>query len=86
MVESRCGLLCSECAYREQMNCPGCIHIAKPFWAESCPVKDCCEGKKLTHCGVCEAFPCALLHKFAYEMEQSDNGRRIEQCRLWAGK
>ena len=21
MIESRCGLLCSECNYREQMNC-----------------------------------------------------------------
>ena len=23
-IESRCGILCSECAYREQMNCKGC--------------------------------------------------------------
>ncbi|MFQ7077555.1 MAG: hypothetical protein ACLRSW_06255 [Christensenellaceae bacterium] len=31
MTESRCGLLCSECAYREQMNCKGCVYIQKPF-------------------------------------------------------
>ena len=42
-AESRCGLLCSECAYREQMNCAGCVHIQKPFWGDSCPVKSCCE-------------------------------------------
>lgn len=32
MIESRCGILCSECSYREQMNCKGCITIEKPFW------------------------------------------------------
>ena len=39
MIESRCGILCSECTYREQMNCEGCVHIQKPFWGDSCPVK-----------------------------------------------
>ena len=39
MIESRCGLLCSECNYREQMNCKGCIVIHKPFWGDACPVK-----------------------------------------------
>ncbi len=84
MVESRCGLLCGECAYREQMGCPDCVHMDKPFWGESCPVKDCCEGKGLAHCGVCGEFPCALLEQFAYDAEQGDDGRRIEQCRIWA--
>ena len=38
MVESRCGLTCSGCPYREQMGCKGCVNIEKPFWGESCPV------------------------------------------------
>lgn len=83
MVQSRCGLLCSECAYREQMGCSGCAQMEKPFWADSCPVKSCCETKKQEHCGECKNFTCDLLHKFAYDMEQSDNGKRIEQCKLW---
>ena len=29
MVESRCGILCSECEYREQVNCKGCVSIHK---------------------------------------------------------
>ena len=45
MVESRCGILCRECEYKEKMNCGGCVHIDKPFWGDSCPVKSCCEGK-----------------------------------------
>ena len=83
MVESRCGLLCSSCEFREQMNCPSCTQMEKPFWGDSCPVKSCCEEKKLEHCGLCSEFPCALLHQFAYDMEQSDNGQRIEQCKQW---
>lgn len=82
-AESRCGLLCSECAYREQMNCAGCVHIEKPFWGESCPVKSCCEAKQHGHCGECENFPCNLLNGFAYDENRGDNGKRIEQCKCW---
>lgn len=83
MIESRCGLLCGECGYREQTGCPGCVQMEKPFWSERCPVKSCCEGKKLAHCGICDAFPCELLQSFAFDPEQGDAGRRIDQCRDW---
>ncbi|MFZ5951100.1 MAG: DUF3795 domain-containing protein [Candidatus Rifleibacteriota bacterium] len=84
MIESRCGIVCRNCDYREKMNCGGCVNISKPFWGEKCPVKACCESKNLENCGFCENFPCQLLNKFAYDKEQGDNGKRIEQCRLWA--
>lgn len=83
MIESRCGILCSECTYREQMNCAGCVHMEKPFWGDSCPVKACCEAKQHEHCGECEHFPCDLLNEFAYDENQGDNGKRIEQCKCW---
>ncbi|MDE6474228.1 MAG: DUF3795 domain-containing protein [Clostridia bacterium] len=83
MIESRCGLLCSECAYREQTGCKGCAQMNKPFWADSCPVKSCCESKEREHCGTCENFSCELLHQFAYDEKQGDNGKRIEQCKIW---
>lgn len=83
MIESRCGLLCSQCSYREQVDCPSCVHMSKPFWGDICPVKSCCEAKSKEHCGQCNDFPCDLLHQFAYETEQSDNGKRIEQCKEW---
>ena len=83
MIESRCGLLCSDCSFREAMGCKGCVNMDKPFWADSCPVKSCCEKKGLQHCGECDDFVCPLLHTFAYNMEQSDNGARIEQCKKW---
>lgn len=84
LPESRCGILCSECEYRENPGCKGCIHIEKPFWGEGCPVKSCCEKKTFVHCGQCPEFPCGLLHSFAYDEAQGDNGKRIEQCRKWA--
>ncbi len=83
MIESRCGLLCSDCSFHETMDCKGCMNMDKPFWADSCPVKSCCEKKGLQHCGECDEFVCDLLHTFAYDMEQSDNGARIEQCKKW---
>lgn len=83
MIESRCGLECSKCEYREQMNCKGCIDIHKPFWGEACPVKNCCEDNKIKNCGECSRFPCDLLHQFAYDEKQGDNGKRIEQCKKW---
>ena len=86
MVESRCGILCGQCQYREQMGCTGCVNIQKPFWGDSCPVKSCTEGRQHTHCGQCEAFPCQLLDRFAHDEKQGDGGKRIEQCRLWKGQ
>ncbi len=82
-IESRCGLLCSECTYREPTNCVGCVHMEKPFWGDRCPVKACCEAKQHMHCGQCEEFPCDLLKDFAYDKEQGDNGSRIERCKCW---
>lgn len=83
MIESRCGILCSECEYREQMNCKGCVEIDKPFWGENCPVKNCCEGKEKEHCGQCSSFVCQLLQQFSYDKVQGDGGKRIRQCEEW---
>ncbi len=83
MIQSRCGILCDECSYKEQVGCGGCVNIDKPFWGESCPVQSCCVDKKQEHCGQCNQFPCGTLNGFAYDKEQGDNGKRIEQCKKW---
>ena len=84
MIESRCGILCSECEYGEKMNCGGCVNIDKPVWGDSCRVKSCCEGRGHDHCGQCGDFPCDLQKEFAYDEEHGDDGKRIEQCKKWA--
>lgn len=86
MIDSRCGLCCSNghCEEIYGVNCEGCAKIDRPFWGE-CPVKTCCEGKKLAHCGLCPEFPCKQLNDFAYDKENGEgDGRRLEQCRCWA--
>ncbi|MCM1579542.1 MAG: DUF3795 domain-containing protein [Ruminococcus sp.] len=82
MIQSRCGILCGSCEYRESMGCKGCVNIGDPFWGK-CSVKTCCEDKKLKHCGQCSDFVCQTLHDFAYDGQQGDNGKRLEQCRQW---
>ena len=83
MVESRCGILCKKCEYKEKTGCRGCVNIEKPFWGGNCPVKSCCEEKGNIHCGMCSEFPCELLLQYSYDNEQGDSGKRIVQCRCW---
>lgn len=86
MIQSRCGILCKQCDYKDQMNCKGCTNIIKPFWGESCPLKNCCESKNHNHCGECNEFPCDLLNQFSRDPQQGDGGKRIEQCKMWIEK
>ena len=83
MTESRCGLVCSQCTWKESTGCPGCLQQEKPFWG-TCPIKTCCEGRRLPHCGGCPEFPCQPLHDYAYDKEHGEgDGSRLEQCRRW---
>ena len=83
MIESRCGICCSKCEFQNTMQCVGCLQITKPFWGEQCPVKNCVEEKKLTHCGECAQFPCTLAKSFAYDEKQGDQGERLRNCQKW---
>lgn len=83
MIESRCGLCCSQCSYKEAVGCQGCLAMESPFWGECCIIKDCCIQRGHEHCGECEIFPCDQLNAFAYDQKQGDQGTRIERCRIW---
>ena len=48
MIQSRCGILCEKCHYKEELGCNGCVNINKPF-------------NKIAPCGQCDIFPCELL-------------------------
>ena len=86
MIDTRCGLCCAECTYREPCHCGGCIATnGHPFHGE-CPVAICCQEKGFIHCGQCPDLPCALLRQYSIEdPEHGDTppGARIEQCRKW---
>ena len=83
MFESRCGVCCEQCTRKEDVGCTGCLNMEKPFWGGDCPVKSCCEGKELNHCGECPDFPCENLATMGID-EGFDPKPKIDQCRKWA--
>ncbi len=85
MVDSRCGLHCTGCEFKESCGCGGCIETnGHPFHGE-CPVAICCQEKGLSHCGQCPDIPCELLTQYSCDPEHGDTpcGARIEQCKRW---
>ena len=87
-VDSRCGLHCTGCTWKESHGCRGCIPTnGNPFHGE-CPVAVCCQKKGLVHCGQCPEIPCDLLTSYSCDEKTGDApvGARIEQCKRWAGK
>jgi len=88
-VQSRCGLLCKWCTYKEPCNCRGCLAMnGKPFWGE-CDVAKCCIEKGFSHCGECGVFPCEDLRGLSYgddEHNDKPEGARLEVCKAWAAR
>jgi hypothetical protein len=83
-IDTRCGLICATCTFKEKFNCGGCIKTdGHPFHGD-CAVAVCCQNKGFLFCGLCPDFPCQLLHDYSYDPDHGDNGARIEQCRRWA--
>lgn len=85
MMDTRCGLCCETCDFKEPCHCDGCIATnGHPFHGE-CPVAQCCQAHGLVHCGQCADLPCELLTQYSCDPEHGDQppGARIEQCRAW---
>lgn len=89
MIDSRCGLHCTGCEWKESHSCGGCIQtMGHPFHGE-CPIAICCQDKELMHCGECDIIPCAKLYAYSYlDPEHGDKpqGARVEACRRWAAE
>ncbi len=83
MFESRCGVCCTCCERKEQVNCKGCLDIKTPFWGGECKVKTCCENNHLNHCGECGIFPCEMLSTMGKD-QGYDPLPKIKQCQKWA--
>ena len=89
MIESRCGLRCSSCTWKESHGCGGCVETqGHPFYGE-CRIALCCQNKGLTHCGECDNIPCDKLYAFSFlDPEHGDKppGERVATCRKWAAE
>jgi general stress protein 26 len=88
-IQSRCGLLCNWCSFKETHGCGGCEATnGKPFHGE-CPIAKCCQDKGFAHCGECPDLPCGKLRAYSFEDEEHGDdppGARVEVCRSWAGR
>lgn len=89
MIDSRCGLHCTGCGWRESHGCGGCIETQGfPFHGE-CPVAKCCQAKGLAHCGECAVIPCNKLYAYSYlDPGHGDKPQdaRVDVCRKWAAE
>lgn len=87
VVQSRCGLLCNECDYKETCGCGGCLETSgHPFHGE-CPVAICCQNNGYMHCGKCPNMPCEQLYTYScLDQEHGDkpSGGRLGVLRCWA--
>ena len=88
MADSRCGLHCTGCAFKESHGCGGCIETNGIPFHGKCPVAICCQEKGRVHCGQCENIPCELLTQYSCDPVHGDHpqGARIAQCRRWKRK
>lgn len=89
VIDSRCGLHCTGCSYKDSQRCGGCIEtMGNPFHGE-CPVANCCQEKGFSHCGQCDIMPCEKLYAFSYlDPLHGDKppGARVEVLRRWAAE
>ncbi len=81
-IDTYCGLSCTDCEFKESMNCGGCIATGgKPFHGR-CDVAKCAVSRGKKFCGECPDFPCELLKGYSEDPEHGDTppGARIENC------
>ena len=85
MVDSRCGLHCVGCSYKETDGYGGCIENNGHTFYGECLVAACCQNKGYAYCGECSELPCELLTQYSCDPEHGDTppGMRIEQCKRW---
>ncbi|MFA9380566.1 MAG: Type 1 glutamine amidotransferase-like domain-containing protein [Acetanaerobacterium sp.] len=89
MIDSRCGLHCTGCTWKDSHGCDGCIETqGHPFHGE-CPIAVCCQDRGHNHCGECDIIPCDRLYAHScLDPEHGDKpqGARVALCRKWAAE
>ncbi len=77
MIDSRCGLHCTTCTYKEPCGCGGCIETNGHPFHGACPVALCCQKKAFTTaenvpscpvscCGAIPATPSRAIRRTAH--------------------
>ncbi len=76
MADTYCGKLCSTCAFREELDCPGCRSGLRNGWTDGCEIAGCCQEKGHASCETCRFFDTCPKLRRRQEMPQ-----RIQRLR-----
>lgn len=87
MIDSRCGLHCTTCTYKEPCGCGGCIETNGHPFHGACPVAQCCQEKGFTtaenvrNCpvscyGAIHAIPSRAIRRTAHAWNSAEYGAR----------
>lgn len=82
-----CGMPCALCTrYRTEgkSKCPGCSHDG--YYTEPCKVHRCIREKEISHCGLCNEFPCANLGKMSDFTDLNTNHVKERTCKIVSEK
>lgn len=92
MWETYCGKRCTECAYAEELSCPGCKTDGYSPMAAQCAIATCCRSRSHETCETCtarencpslngkDANPEAILQKLA-ELRQRKQAEAEAEAR-----
>ena len=88
MIDSRCGLHCTTCTYKEPCGCGGCIETNGHPFHGACPVAQCCQEKgffttaeNVRNCpvscyGAIHAIPSRAIRRTAHAWNSAEYGAR----------
>ena len=82
MAETYCGKTCSECAMKEELNCPGCkLEPGRPITGD-CALARCCREKGHNTCDTCNIHGNCNTYYIRHQMPQRrQKDRKLEQER-----
>lgn len=78
-----CGINCTVCYRHLGKNpCAGCSSYdsAKPETCRKCAIKACAAEKGISHCGVCDSFPCKPMKMLDKSYHKRYAVSLIENC------
>lgn len=78
MIDTFCGKNCETCAYRENLNCPGCQSGPDRSISAQCELAQCCRTKGHEVCETCG------FHDTCRTLRGKDHipEYRIKKCRM----
>ncbi len=52
----------------ESLKCSGCLSQRRLAFCDSCKIRDCVDGKKISGCHQCVKFPCTRIKEYPFKV------------------